>query len=117
MGDFSDYGTEADYQEHAMGDMADYYIEQQIGDEFARPQVTRESIWTTATGRRVAIKDMEDSHLLNIIRCFRDMSPHGTRVAPTDPAMRRHWVNALANEAYRRGLTLEEPAAGEPVHE
>lgn len=79
--------------------------------------ITRDSIWVTAEGRRIAVKDLEDSHLLNIIRCFRDMSPHGTKVAPLDVEGRMRWVNALANEAYARGLRLDDVAEGEPVHE
>lgn len=99
-----------------MGDMADYYKEHELFEP--RPnEITRESIWTTATGKRIAVKDLEDSHLLNIIRCFRAMSPHGTKVAPTNKARRRAWVNALANEAYARGLSLDELTEKEPVHE
>jgi len=100
-----------------VGDMADYYKEQQIGEEFARPEITRESLWHTADGRVIKIKDLEDQHLLNIIRCFRNMSPEGTRVYPESPTARRNWVNALANEAYRRGLKVDDLAEGEPVHE
>lgn len=99
-----------------MGDMAD---DQRIW-EMSQPRVddvTRDSIWRTKDGRLVAIKDMQDSHLLNVIRCFRDMSPHGTKVVAGDAARRRQWVNALANEAYRRGLSLDELTEKEPVHE
>ena len=46
-------------------------------------EITRESIWRTQTGKRIAVKDLSDSHLLNIIRCFREMSPLGTKVAPS----------------------------------
>lgn len=83
----------------------------------AEGEITRESVWTTATGRHVKIKDMDDSHLLNIIRCFRGMSPVGTRVAPTHRTGRMKWVNALANEAHARGLKLDDLTEGEPVHE
>jgi len=102
-----------------MGDMADYYREQEIWmDEFQRDdEITRDSIWRTAAGKRIAVKDLKDSHLLNIIRCFRNMSPHGTKVFPTDPVQRRLWVNVLSNEAYHRGLSLEELTENEPVHE
>jgi len=78
--------------------------------------ITRESIWTTQTGECVAIKDMTNDHLLNLIRCFRNMSPIGTRLK-TKPSRRRQWVNALANEAYTRGLKLDDLTEGEPVHE
>jgi hypothetical protein len=80
-------------------------------------EVTRESWWRTADGRRVQVKNLENAHLLNIIRCLRDMSPLGTKVAPTDPVRRREWVNVLANEAYSRGLRLDELTEGEPIHE
>lgn len=80
-------------------------------------EITRDSIWRTATGRRIAIKDLEDSHLLAIIRCFRGMSPEGTKVNPTYPPRRMEMVNVLANEAYSRGLKLDDVTETEPVHE
>lgn len=80
-------------------------------------EITRESIWRCADGHLVAVKDMTDSHLLNIIRCFRQMSPHGTQVAPRRGPGRHKWLNALANEAYARGLELDPLTDGEPEHE
>lgn len=103
-----------------MGEMADYYREGEMFDgviERDPDEITREHIWTTATGERIAIKDLKDSHLLNIIRCFRGISLLGTKVAPRDPEGRMRWVNALANEAYRRGLKLDDAVEEEPVHE
>ena len=77
MGDFADYGSEADYQEAHMGDMADYYKEQEIvfGElwpdtemfEPDPPRITRASKWTTRDGQKIAIRDLEDSHLRNIL--------------------------------------------------
>lgn len=79
-------------------------------------EITRDSLWRTATGELVAVKDMTDSHLLNLIRVFRNMSPLGTRLKALQED-RMRWVNALANEAYARGLKLDELREGEPVHE
>jgi hypothetical protein len=79
-------------------------------------EITRDSLWRTATGELVAVKDMTDSHLLNLVRVFRNMSPIGTTLKALR-ADRMRWVNALANEAYARGLTLDELMEGEPVHE
>lgn len=79
--------------------------------------ITRDTLWRTAGGRVLAIKDMEDGHILNIIRCLRDMSPQGTQVCAGDLARRREWLNVLANEAYARGLQLDPLIEGEPVHE
>lgn len=96
-----------------MGDMADYYREQELlyNDRF-----TSDSIWTTSDGMRVAIRDMSNSHLLNTIRVLRGKSPVGTKFH-TDDVRRRQWINAMANEAYARGLTLEEPDEKDPLHE
>ena len=79
--------------------------------------ITRDTLWCTATGRILAIKDMEDSHLLNCIRCFRGKSPEGTRVTPTDPVVRMEYLNVMANEAYRRGLALDPVDEDDPIHE
>lgn len=68
-------------------------------------ELSRESIWRCMDGRRVAIKDMTDSHLLNTIRVLDDRSPVGT-VYKCTPERRRQYLNVMANEAYRRGLEL-----------
>jgi len=55
-----------------MGEMADYYKEQQIGDEFyvdeSGPTAT---VWVTREGQRIPVKDMTDVHLVNTIRYLR----------------------------------------------
>ena len=71
--------------------------------------ITRDSIWTTKDRKKVAIKDMGDHHLLNTIRVLRGISPIGTTFSTTDPR-RRRWINAMANEAYSRGLWLDSPS-------
>jgi hypothetical protein len=80
-------------------------------------ELTRDTLWRTREGQILRIRDMEDSHVLNIIRCLRNMSPHGTRVNAGDPKRRREWLNFLANEAYARGLELDPLTEDEPVHE
>lgn len=79
-------------------------------------EITRETVWRTKDGMRIAIMDMANSHLLNTIRVLRNMSPIGTTFKTTDER-RRRWVNAMANEAYLRGLSLDTLQDGEPVHE
>ena len=50
------------------------------------------------------MRDMDDRHLLNTIRVFRNKSPIGT-VVTCDAVRRREWLNVMANEAYARGLS------------
>lgn len=55
-----------------MGEMAEYYAEQQLCDEFSKPQVEPdENHWVTRDFRRIAVVDMEDTHLYNTIRMVR----------------------------------------------
>jgi hypothetical protein len=79
-------------------------------------EITRETFWRCQDGRYVPIKDMEDSHLLRTIRVLRGMSPIGTTFK-TDSVRRRNWLNAMANEAYSRGLELDGIRESDPVHE
>ena len=79
--------------------------------------ITRDTLWRTMDGRIVAVRDMDDQHILNIIRCLRNMSPQGTRVNAGPPSKRREWLNVLANEAYSRGLSLDPLTENEPAHE
>lgn len=53
---------------------------------------------------------------MNTIRVLRNMSPIGTTFK-TAPETRRRWINAMANEAYERGLQIDELTEKEPVHE
>lgn len=69
-------------------------------------QITRDSIWVTRDKKRVAIKDMDDHHLLSAIRVLRGISPIGTTFSTTDER-RRRWINAMANEAYLRKLEID----------
>lgn len=70
-------------------------------------EITRDTAWRTRDGRLVAIRDMTDQHLLNTIRVLRRRSPIGTAFK-TSGVRRRRWINAMANEAYERGLSLDE---------
>lgn len=80
-------------------------------------EITRESKWRTQTGEIIRICDMADSHLLNAIRCLRLISPKGTKVSMSSSQQRRRYLNAMANEAYARGLELDPLTENEPVHE
>ena len=102
-----------------MGEMADYYANFDLledgGDVDPEP-LTRDSIWTTKDKQRVPICCMTDSHLLNTINVLRGKSPIGTKFI-CDDVRRREWLNVMTNEAYARGLTIEEVDEKDPVHE
>jgi hypothetical protein len=59
---------------------------------------------------------MTDSHLLNTIRVLRGKSPIGTTFK-CDDVLRREWLNVMANEAYARGLKIDDVDEKDPVHE
>lgn len=103
-----------------MGDMADYYRDQEFWLEqegLLDPEpITRDSEWVTRDKKRVRIYEMEDPHLLNTIRVLRGKSPVGTTLTFFDERLRREWLNAMANEAYARGLKIEEVDDEDPVH-
>ena len=62
------------------------------------------------------MRDMDDRHLLNTIRVFRNKSPIGT-VVTCDAVRRREWLNVMANEAYARGLSIDPVDDKDPIHE
>lgn len=62
-------------------------------------------MWITRDGDHIQIKHMDDGHLLNTIRMLEGYSPHGTNIKMS-PEWRRRFINAMCNEAYRRGLSL-----------
>lgn len=104
-----------------MGDGADWCRESEelwwMDDEDYDPEpITRDSEWVTRDKKRVPICKMDDSHLLNTIRVLRGKSPVGTTWSG-DSVRRREWLNAMANEAYARGLQIEEVDDKDPVHE
>lgn len=63
----------------------------------------RDAIWTTREKRRVPVKMMTRSHLLNTIRVLQGKSPHGTVYRCSDRT-RAAWVNLMLYEALSRGL-------------
>jgi hypothetical protein len=51
-----------------MGDIADYYREQEINDEFYRERkIIRSSNWLQRNGEYIRIKDMHSLHIANTI--------------------------------------------------
>ena len=103
-----------------MGDMADYYRDHEQWADLeglTDPEpISRDSVWTTKDLKRIPIYRMTDDHLLNTIRVLRGKSPLGTTWSG-DAVRRRDWLNAMANEAYARGLSIEEVDKKDPVHE
>jgi hypothetical protein len=102
-----------------MGDMADYCRDQEwwMREGAYDPEpITRDSVWITKEKRHIPIREMDDHHLLNTIRVLRGKSPIGTRLV-IDAVHRCEWLNAMANEAYSRGLSVEEVDEKDPVHE
>lgn len=102
-----------------MGDMADYYRDLDLWRELegeGSDPISRTSYWVTKEHKRIRVYEMEDSHLLNSIRVLRGKSPIGT-IWSGDNVRRREWLNVMANEAYARGLSLEEIDDKDPIHE
>ena len=111
-------GAERLAADHFMSQAEDDELRDLLYDEPGQRDeiISSESYWTTRERQRVRVYDMADSHLLNTIRVLRGKSPLKTRWSG-DPVRRREWLNVMANEAYRRGLRIEEPDEKDPLHE
>lgn len=99
-----------------MGDMADWMVEQAINALAPRPK------WTMADGRRIAVRDMDNGHLLNTIRLlerrgngYPDCDGDG-KGNYTDPFADHYDFDPppiyydMTEEARRRGLDFSMPA-------
>lgn len=100
--------SEGEYQE-MMG------LIDNAGQEDREP-IDQDSVWVTREKQHIPIYKMTDHHLLSTIRVLRGKSPLGT-TWKGDNVRRRGWLNAMANEAYSRGLTIEDVDEKDPVHE
>lgn len=87
-----------------MGEMADYYINQEIDGPFfdeidwnIKPTIPK-NIWITKKGQRIKIKNLENSHLLNIIK----MLLKKNTIEKLE--LKCNQWNNLINEADKRGL-------------
>lgn len=77
-----------------MGEMADYYLEQELLDGIMDDQekITRVSKWLTKDGRLIAIRDMSNSHLINLTKLLNNKIGFD------------NWLIALEREQKRRKL-------------
>ncbi len=101
-----------------MGEMADYYSEQSMFDEFdeaREAQVWGEinrGVWTTREGKRVEITKMSDDHLLNLVKYLEKVNgsrggflARGTHPEELDTDdLIDGWISRLQGEIARRGL-------------
>jgi hypothetical protein len=59
----------SEYYDEMAGDIA---LAEQAWEEREARRNFRTEVWTTKDGRRISIKDMEDSHVLNAYRLSQD---------------------------------------------
>ncbi len=92
-----------------MGDMADYYREQEwLDEDFFEPEEEDEgdfTVWRTKDGRRTPVRAMTSDHLRHTIQVLRGKSPHGTTWRGRATS-RIRWVQVMADELQRRGEPL-----------
>jgi hypothetical protein len=66
---YGGYDTMSEYYDEMAGDIA---LAEQAWEEREARRNFRTEIWTTKDGRRIPIKDMEDTHVLNAYRQGQD---------------------------------------------
>lgn len=77
-----------------MGDISDYYMFQEIGDDIdSTPTKIFPKVWKTKDGKKIHITDMTDEHLINSMNML-------NRGAPQNEI----WFDVLKSEAMRRKI-------------
>ncbi len=85
-----------------MGDMADYYRDQQFNEEFEynyHKLPNEEYIWLTSDGVEYKVKDMTDSHIQNTLRCLDE-----GRISFDTGYELTLWIKIMKEECKRRSI-------------
>lgn len=87
-----------------MGEMSDYYRDQQLNEEFKhfhhiRKPSTKQYIWLSSNGVEYKVEDMTNSHIQNTLRCLEQGRIH------FDSGYELNlWINIMKDQCNKRGI-------------